>query len=240
MATWRTFVYEKLTALKLDYDDSNTILNQLIYYSTLAVNTVMLQHLQKNEVNAYLELFDVNVTLNEDKGWYEFELPQGIFDLDKDYGIKFITFNRKEKGNWLCTPFTWINYDELWRVRKSPHEKPTPTNPFFTRVKNYVHLIGIEAITVQTVTCGLYVTVPVDAVIDLNEEIPLDEAHLYFASQMVDTLLKWALVVTPDKYNDGSDLSEKFNQLSNMFKASAQNNQEEGQQVERNQQYENR
>lgn len=240
MATWRTIVYEKLSSLKKDFDDSDLLLNQIIYYATLAVNTTMLQHLSKTESNAYLAFFDVNVTKGTGNGWYEFDLPQGIFDLDKDKGINFVAYSMKDKGKWLCVPFQWIRHEKLWRTRKSPYECPSPSNPYFARLGNKVLLYGVETITLSTVSVGLYVTVPVDAVIDLDEEIPLDEAHLYFAVQLMDTLLKWAMVLTPEKYNDGSDLSEKFNQLENMFKQQGQANQQENEQSQRQQSYQNR
>lgn len=241
MATYRSVVYEKFTAFKKDFDDTDLTLNQVIYATTLAVNTVMMQHLTRTgHINSYLEIFDVAVTKHEDKGWYEFELPAGIFDLFRDYGIKFITYDKKEDGQWLCTPFQWIDYDEYWRVKHSPYECPSPKNPYFTRVKNKVHLLGIEKLVVRTVTCGLYVTVPVGATIDLDEEIPLDEGHLVFATQLIDNLLRFALVITPDKQNDGSDLSERFNNLPALFKQNEQAQQQEQQSGERQMQYDNR
>ncbi len=240
MATWRTFVFDKFSSLKKDYDDTDLLLNQVIYYATLAVNTTMMQHLTKTESNAYLTFFDVNVTRDPGLGWYSFDLPQGIFDLDKDKGINFVAYNHKDRGRWLCVPFQWIRHEKLWRTRKSPYECPSPSNPYFARVGNTVLLYGVETIPLSTVSIGLYVTVPVAPTIDLDEEIPLDEAHLFFASSMMDNLLKWAMVITPEKYNDGSDLSDKFNQLENMFKTAQANQQENQQQSQREQYYQER
>lgn len=241
MATYRHVVFEKFTSLKKDFDDSDTFLAQVIYATKLAVNTVMMQHLTRTQhVNAYLEIFDVSVTKHSGKGWYEFELPVGIFDLMRDYGIKFVTYDQKSNGKWLCVPFQYIDYDELWRTKNSPYECPSPKNPYFTRVKNKVHLIGVETIPLTTVSCGLYVTVPVSATVDLDEEIPLDEGHLVFATQLIDNLLKFAIAITPERQNDGSDLSERFNNLNAIYKQNEQSQQEEQQAGERQMQYQDR
>lgn len=239
MATYRQFVYEVLESTKLAHATARMTLPQVIYSCQLAINTIMEQHLSKmrHYSDAYLQIFDVNVTLDAGGGWYHFDLPAGIFDFDMDKGIDFVTYTRKSNGKWLCNKFTRTTPKKLTRYKKSPYEKPTPDNPYFYRVNNKVHLVGVESLMLTTVTTGLLVTANINLEQDLDAIIPLDEPHLAYARMMVEDLIRFGMAITPERENDGSDLAERYNQLPDILRR--RNNQpaqqQQQQQVDGNQ-----
>lgn len=230
MATWRYVVYDIWESNKSSFDDAETGLQQVIYWTQIVANSLKYQHLQKRKTGSYLTIVECTVT--KTSGYCHITMPSNIFDLDADGGVDFITYNKYTNGEWLCTQFQWTKPEWVHRIKLSPYEKPSPANPYFYRVGDKLHLLGIESLVTSgyKVICGLYQTIPVGEVLDLDEEIPLNEEHVKFLKYEVEQLIRWTMIITPDKFNDGADKIAMINAMSKTLGKQIQPQQEQNQQ----------
>lgn len=227
MATWRYIVYDIWESNKETFDDAEVGLQQVIYWCQIVANNLKYQHLQKRKTGSYLTF--VELTVAKGNGYCYSTLPGNIFDLDNDEGVDFITYNRYVNGEWLCIPFNWIKPARVHRVKMSPYEKPSPSNPYFYRVSDDLHFLGIDSLVTTgfKVIAGLYLTIPVGEISDLDAEIPLNEEHVKFLKYEVEQLIRWSLIITPEKFNDGADKTAMINAMQKSLGRSLQPGQQQ-------------
>lgn len=136
------------------------------------------------------------------------ELPSVIYDLNKDEGIKYISYSDFYLS---CQPsFTGVRFTRTTpakarRLYFSEYEKPSPNNPYFYRKSNIIELLGIEEIDVDTLEVGIlsvfepFVNGGLDSILDVGEEALSD-----ITKQVLD-LGRFMLLMPEDKVNDSAD-----------------------------------
>jgi hypothetical protein len=227
--TYRYAAYSIQTTLKQNFDDADLSIQQIVFYLNVMINRLKYQHLKKDttKTGAYLTIYD-NVVVTPYQGYSYFTLPSHIYDLPHDKGISFIAYQRAKKGEWLTINFTRTTADRVWRLRKDAYEKPTSQNPYFYRVGDKVHLIAEDALNITRVVVGIYGAISSALQYNLDEEMPIIEEHVESLIYAVLNLARFSTVVTPDRDNDGSDTTDKINNLQKVLGYPLQQNQEQG------------
>ena len=225
--TYRYAAYSIQTTLKQNFDDADLSIQQIVFYLNVMINRLKYQHLKKDPLRngAYLAIYD-SVVVTPSQGYSYFTLPSHIYDLPHDKGISFIAYQRRNKGEWLTINFTRTTADRVWRLRKDAYEKPTSQNPYFYRVGEVVHLIAEDTLNITRVVLGIYGAISSALQYNLDDEMPILEEHVESLLYAALNLSRFSTVVTPDRDNDGSDTTEKINNLQKVLGYPLQANQE--------------
>lgn len=217
--TLRTIVNDISKDLKQVSDDKEVLDIQIAHWVIMIANRIRSQHISKRDSGAFLSVFPnipvqqftVNTSPNEIKGRKYIEIPEVIYDYDKDGGIEYISYyvDGIEPG---CPPpftnqtFTRTTPSDVQRIYFSSYEKPSPKNPYFYRVGPYVYLLGVECVNVKAVEIGIYAALrPVtDPTLDLDKRFDFPEETLYILKRQVLDLGRFVLMMPEDKVNDGN------------------------------------
>jgi hypothetical protein len=210
--TWRFVVYEILNSLKQQYDDAEITLTQVSYWCSVVANRLLSQHIVKRDSGAFITTY-YNIQVLTDSNKYKyFELPENIFDLDKDDGVEFLSYSSTTTD---CLPlFTAVQFTRTSqaaspRLYWTDEEKPTPSNPYFYRTLKRIYLLGIEDIAAPKLEGGFYQTIPAYA-IDLDTDFPFPDELLAIMQRSVLDLGRFILSLPSDNINDGA--SQEGNQ----------------------------
>jgi len=103
----------------------------------------------------------VSVSPNIVKGRKYIVLPETIYDYLRDEGIDYISyadFDVACQPSFAGVRFTRTTPTKAKRIYMSDYEEPKPSNPYFFRTGNYIPLLGIEQVNVNTLEVGLITT----------------------------------------------------------------------------------
>lgn len=235
--TYRYAAYSIQTTLKQNFDDADLSIQQIVFYLNVMINRLKYQHLKKDtlKTGAYLTIYD-SIVVTPVAGYSYFTLPAHIYDLPHDKGISFIAYQRLRKGEWLTTNFTRTTADRVHRLRLDAYEKPTSANPYFYRVGNIIHLIAEDTLNITRVVAGIYGAISSALQYNLDDEMPILEEHVESLLYAALNLARFSTVVTPDRDNDGSDTTDKINNLQKVLGYPLQPKQEQQQQQQEEEQ----
>lgn len=226
--TLRTIVNDISKDLKQTFDDKEVLDIQIAHWVIMIGNRIRSQHIAKRDSGAFLsvfpnvpvQMFTANAGRNQIKGRKYIEIPEVIYDYDKDGGIEYISYYVEEIEPGCPPPFTNQTFtrttpSDVQRIYFSSYEKPTPKNPYFYRVGKYIYLLGVECVNVKNLEIGIYAALkPVtDPELQLDEPFDFPEETLYILKRQVIDLGRFVLLMPQDKVNDGT--SEQVNVPAN-------------------------
>jgi hypothetical protein len=207
------------SSLKQMSDDSDISFAHVVYWVSFFANKYRYQKIQTIDSGSYLSVYsDVPITTfatntnpNEVSNRKYFELPTQIFDMDKDKGIKYITYSPFDE---LCYPnFTGVTFirttpQHSKRLFMNPYEVPSPDNPYWYRVSNFIYLLGVECIDIRSIEIGLVSPFNPLGDCDLDAEIPEVEIFDYITKSVLD-LGRFVLMIPNVTINDAVDTTSK-------------------------------
>lgn len=212
-ATIRYVVYNLLNSLKQIYDDASLTPFRVFFWVMTIADQLRYQHIVKSGTGAFVYKFDVDVEVDDVTGRNFFTLPSGIYDMEEDGGIQYISY---APGVDLSLPtfasvtFTRTSPEKAARLYFRKEETPKPQNPYFYRQNEKIFLLGVEEINLTSVEAGLRTSLnPAD--LSINIDTPLDlPAHLLpILERKVLDLGRFVMQVPNDKLNDGSEWESK-------------------------------
>lgn len=206
--TLRLIVYDLLNKFKQVHVNANISPYQMTYWVLVHADRLKKLHVEKRDSGAYVTPFDVNTETVD--GVRRFELPSNIYDMDRDGGIEYIVYG----GDLATDPrysdvrFTRTTPAKARRLYYHPEEEPSPDNPYFYRLGDYIYLLG-EDETVSEIEVGLYMTFsPTDNDLDLDQMFDFPQDLIPILERHILDMGSWAMNVPKNRLNDpiqGSD-----------------------------------
>jgi len=204
--------------LKQTLDDRTIQSSQIAYWVILIGNRLKSQHIGKRDSGAFLAVYDdvpievktISKLPNEIKNRKFFRLPRTIYDYDRDGGIEYISYCLDEPQEGCPPPFTNVTFDRTTpgkseRLYYSKYEKPSPSQPYFYVVHDYVYLLGIECVEINKLEIGIYSTLDPVTEIDLDAPFDFPDELLIILKRQVLDLGRFSLLMPEDKLNDGAN-----------------------------------
>ena len=216
----RLLVNETLTTIKQTFDDRTVSMAQVAQCYIIVANQLLSQHNLKRDSGAFLSTFD-NVPVNKEtasinpnliKGRKYVELPGLIFDNDKDGAVEYLAYTSEGKENcpprFTNVPFTRTSPSQAQWLYLHPSTKPSPSNPYFYRVNNLLYLLGIEAVPINSLEMGLYLTIDPLQEIDIDKPFPFPSELLAVLKRQVTDLIRYNWFFGDSRQNKGDDTTD--------------------------------
>jgi len=216
MATYRYLANDILKEHKQVNVTSSLKIAQVVFWLNTIANRYRGKHIEKGYLTgAYLNIFPnipvlsaiTNTTKNIIKTRKYFVLPTNIYDFRNEKAIDYITYENFTVEGFRRIKFQPTTPDKAEILEYTNYERPSPSNPYFYRVHEYVYLLGVEGIAVPRVEVGLYSALLTKTnLVNLDDEIDLDEQSISQLRIEVLSLGKFMMVApTSDRENDGSE-----------------------------------
>ena len=210
-ATLRYIVYDILRDFKQNNAGAEISEYQLTYWVIVHADRLKKQHIQKIDSGQFLNVFDVNIEVNNDlssslSGRKYITLPQSIYDFDLDKGISYITFDQDggDLPEFSTITFGRTTPGEAKRLYFREEEEPSATNPYFYRIGNLIYFLGIEDESVDSVEVGLYTAFdPTSSSLDIDQPFDFPQDLIPILKRQILDLGSWAMMVPKDMVNDG-------------------------------------
>jgi hypothetical protein len=212
------------TALKQNFDDQEFTDTQVAYWVITIGDRLRAQHIGKRRSGAFLttysgipvRTFTNPVNPNQIPNRKYVELPECIYDFDLDAGVKYISYwdTDDECGSeyWRKRKFLRTDPTEVEVLEYSPYTKPSPSNPYFYRVGDYLYLLGIECVDIESVEIGIYQILPDVTTVDIDAVFEFPAELLHVLRMQVLNLARFGLQIPDEgKVNTGSDNSTSEN-----------------------------
>lgn len=204
--------------LKQTLDDKTIQPIQIAYWIILIGNRLKFQHIGKRDSGSFLNVYDevpvetktISKLPNEIKNRKYIRLPRSIYDYNKDGGIEYISYCLDDPQEGCPPPFTNVTFDRTTpskshRLYFSKYEKPSPAQPYFYVVHDYVYLLGIECVDIKTLEIGIYSTLDPVTEIDLDKPFDFPDELLSILKRQVIDLGRFSLLMPEEKINDGAN-----------------------------------
>jgi hypothetical protein len=213
----RTIIDDIEVDLKQMIDDQSITKAQIAYWCIVVGNNILSKHIPKHSTGAFLSTFIIpvsyftsNANPNQVMNRKYFELPGSVFDFDRDSGIEFVAYyNEKEKlgdlPEFTRVQFSRTTISEMENL-VSRFEAPTPDNPYFYRVHQYVYLLGVECIPIKNVEVGLFMTISPVQDIDIDAPFDFPEELIEVLKRRVLDLGRFSLLLPQERANDGANM----------------------------------
>ena len=227
MATYRYVAYNIQQSYKKTYDDSDLSLTQIIFWINVVVARLRKENEKDFESGKYLTIFSpIEILIDQALHNRKYiDIPADIADMDEDRGIQYITYNYETNCCCLGASFAQVLFQpthpsRAFRLMLDEFEKPTPKQPYFYRVSgvndcgnvNRIYFLGLECVDVQDVEIGIVCNASSTSNCSLDDEISLPE---YLIEDLITRTLnlgRFLLVAPQENVNEGSDLTNRFQQ----------------------------
>lgn len=228
MATYRYVAYNVQQSYKKTYDDSDLTLNQIIFWIDVVAARLRKENEKDFEASKFLSVFSpVPVQIDQDLHNRKYiDIPADIADMDNEKGIQYITYNYE--SGCCCTGASFANVffqpthpSKAFRLMMDEYEKPTAKQPYFYRVSgvngcgnaNRVYFLGLECVDVQDVEIGMVCNTGLSGgTCTLDDSIALPEHLIEDLITRVLNLGRFLLIAPQENVNEGSDLTNRFQQ----------------------------
>ena len=213
MATVRELAGNIHLQLKQLNDDSDIRFSQVVFWVSFFLNKYRYTKIPTTNSGRYLSIFQnvpvgmflTSVPPHQVASRKYFELPANIFDFKDDRSIRYITYSPFDDEcfpNFTGVVFSRTTPENSRRLFYSPYEIPSPRNPYWYRVGNYVYLLGVECINLTSIEVGLITAYnPFDC--NLDDEIGDVEIYDYITRNCLD-LGRFTMLVPTDQVNDAN------------------------------------
>jgi len=213
-ATLRYIVKDILEDLNQKYPGADIKFTQVMYWVMLISDAIKRQHLQKEDSSYHVTSFLADVYVDLTNGRNYIELPKGIYDLDYDRGIHYISY-KPEVDNDIPTfgsiQFNRTTIAKSRRLYWKDDEYPTSANPYFYRLGDRIYFLGVENINLRKVEIGLYLGFnPVDADIDIDAPFDMPNHLLYIVKRQILDMGRFVLAMP---LFEGVDTKEVSNEI---------------------------
>lgn len=207
-ATIRFVVYNLLNSLKQIYDDASLTPFKVFFWVMTLADQLRYQHIVKSGTGAFVYKFDIIVEVDSVTGRNFFTLPSGIYDMENDGAVQYITYSPGVNLSlplFASTTFTRTSPDKAARLYFRNDEKPTPQNPYFYRQNEKIFLLGTEEINLTSLEVGLITSLnPADLTISIDQPLDLPAHLLPILERRILDLGRFVMSVPSDLKNDGS------------------------------------
>lgn len=214
--TLRHIAYDIQSDLKQIGDDREVTLPKVVFYVIMVANRLKAQHIDKRDSGAFLHTFpDLpiirpanNKTKDLVKGRAYIYLPKSIYDLEMDRGVEYVNYSRDEDCRQA---FDGISFTRTFagrpieRLQKTIYEKPSPKNPYWYRIGDYIGLIGIENTTAKFMEIGIYSAFDPITTVDIDEPFDFPQELISILKRQVLDLGRFVLMIPNERVNDGDD-----------------------------------
>lgn len=228
---WRYVVYDIHTMLKQQYDDSDISLVQTSYWCSVTANRLLSQHIEKRDSGAFITVYNsLQVYVESPTGYKYIDLPHNIFDFNRDDGVEYMSYEYTIDD--CLPPFTSVRIQRTTpsksqRLYWTDEEKPTPSNPYFYRIKDKLYLLGLENVASPKIEAGFYQTIDPYPTL-LSDEFPFPDELISVLQRYIFDLGRFVLQMPNDITNDGSGI-QQIGQLPKMNKVVNDVSQTQGQ-----------
>lgn len=213
----RIHIDESLTTIKQVFPDRSVSRAQVAYCYIIVANQLLAQHNIKRDSGAFLTIFDaiplqvakqseISDIVKERK---YIELPGLIFDFDKDGAVEYIAYT--SDGGEQCpprftkVPFTRTSPSESRWLYFHPNTTPSPKNPYFYRIGNFIYTLGLEKTPIKELEIGAYMTIDPLQTIDIDKPFNFPMELIKVLKMQVMDLIKYNWIFPSDRKNDGDD-----------------------------------
>ena len=227
MATYRYVAHNILQSYKKTEDDSDLLINQVLFWIQTVVNRLRKENESEFEMSRFLAVF-CNIPVLIDKACHNrkyIDVPVDILDMKGERGVEYITYNFEtgcccSGANFAQVAFEHTRPSKSFRLMMDEYEKPTPKNPYFYRVAgiegcdnvNRIYFLGLECVDVKDVEIGVICSQNPSSLCSLDDEIPLPAWLIEDLITRVLNLGRFLLIAPQENINQGSDLTSRFNQ----------------------------
>jgi hypothetical protein len=220
----RWIVYDVLEDLKQVFDNRQIGVNQVLYWVTIVANRLKKQHIDKlinkNQwiPGKFLNIFTgipitvspVSSNPNIVAQRKYIKLPASVMDLEFENGVEYMTYDIGSTGCCNEPPFTMVNFTPTTPGGASilygdPYTTPSPKNPYFYRVQDYLYTLGLECVEVKDIEIGLYTYADPHMICDINSSLDFPEHLLTVLRHQVLDMGVYALKVPQSRQNIGGD-----------------------------------
>jgi hypothetical protein len=212
-ATIRYVVFNLLNSLRQVYTDAALTPFKVFFWVITLADQLRYQHIVKSDTGAFTYKFEVDVEVDPVTGRNFFTLPTGIYDMENDGGITYITYPATFDMSlplFVSTTFTRTAPEKAARLYFRSEEVPTPQNPYFYRMNEKIFLLGVEEINLRSIEVGLKTSLgPADLTIDIDTPLDLPAHLLPILERRVLDLGRFVMMVPADKINDGTEWESK-------------------------------
>lgn len=207
-ATIRYVVYNLLNSLKQIYDDASLTPFKVFFWVMTLSDQLRYQHIVKSGTGAFVYKFDVTVEVDSVTGRNFFTLPSGIYDMENDGAVQYITYSPGVDLSlplFASTTFTRTSPEKAARLYFREDEKPKPENPYFYRQNERIFLLGTEELNLISLEVGLITSLnPADLTIDIDQPLDLPAHLLPILERRILDLGRFVMAVPADLKNDGA------------------------------------
>lgn len=216
-STLRFLAYDIITALKQTVDDRDIQPTQIGFWAITLANRILSQHIGKRDSGAFLTVWP-NVPVIEPtqtqqvnivEGRKYIELPEWIFDFDKDGAIVYMAYI--SDGGPGCPPrFQKQRFERttpaqaIW-LNSNPYTKPSPLRPYYYRTGSLIPLLGVENINITGVEIGINSTIKTVDKIDIDAPFEFPEELMDVLRRQLLDLGRFILAVPSERTNLGDD-----------------------------------
>lgn len=217
--SYRYLTDASLEALKANFSDSEISLESVLWWVKITVNKVKAKSIPKTESGSYLATFtDLPTKFQYDgannllRNKKYIELPENIFDLNRDGGVDWLAYSKvikDENGKvCYCEPiyFQRTTLIEAREMQFNPYEKATEDNPYFIRINNLLYLPGIEDTQNIKLDGAFFITEsPYINDISLDDEVFLNDEQIQEVLVAVLSLGRFVILIPEEQVEDGAD-----------------------------------
>lgn len=215
----RTVVDDLAKDFKQVFDDKQIQKIQIAHWVVMVGNRLLSQHIGKRDSGAFLSIFP-NVPVEKEgdndiknvvKGRKYIKLPSTIFDYNRDGGIEYVSYYVEDEIESCHPPFVNQIFNrttpsEAQRLFYTKYETPSPKNPYFYRVGDYLYLLGIECVPAERIEIGVYSTLKPVTDISLDDDFEFPEELLIQLKRQVLDLGRFVMIIPEDRVNDASNV----------------------------------
>lgn len=217
--SYRYLVHDILETFKQEFDDKEFEFDHVLFWVQTVANRLTSQHVKKTNTGAFLSTYTA-ITVNKtttstapdvvaDRKYIT--LPSNVYDFNNDAAIEYISYEldtcTDNQPAWTQVFFQRTSPRKAYRLKYNAYEEPTPSNPYFYRVKNNIYLLGIECVQVATVEIGITASMDPTDVCDIDDEVRMPDELIPILRAEVLALGRFALQIPRERVNEGSDMT---------------------------------
>ena len=203
--------------LKQTHDDLVITNTQVAYWILMIGNRLKSQHIGKRSSGAFLstfagvpvQTFTSNTNPNQTKERKYIVLPKCIYDYHEDRGIEFIAYyapddKPSDSPRFTRNTFTRTTPKAAERLYFGDYEEPSPENPYFYRVHEFIYFLGIECVDITEVEIGIYAAFDPVTEIDIDAPFDFPEELIVILKRQVIDLGRFSLLIPQERINEGT------------------------------------
>lgn len=241
MATYKYVAYNVQQSYKKTYDDSDLGLNQILFWINVVTARLRKENEKEFEDGRFLTIFSpLSVLIDEELGKRKYiDIPADVADMNNDKGIQYVTYNYETRCCCTGASFSQVIFQpthpsQAFRLSMDEYEKPSPKNPYFYRVTgvngcnnvNRLYFLGLECVEVESIEIGIICNADSNAACSLDDDVPLPEHLIEELITRVLNLGRFLLIAPQENVNEGSDLTNRFQQNTPTTQAPPPTNQQ--------------